>query len=66
MVIKPTLPPIEGYVEVDVDGVRYYKDVKTGDLYTRDTVPIPPKEPDQSDFIYTDLACMIRKGINEV
>lgn len=29
---KPLLPPITGYVEVEVDGVRRYKNVETGFL----------------------------------
>ena len=28
--IKPTLPPIEGYVEIEVNGKRTYRNIKTG------------------------------------
>lgn len=33
MIIKPELPPKEGYVEVIVDGVHVYKNVKTDEIY---------------------------------
>lgn len=29
---KPTLPPKAGYVEVEVDGIRRYKNVSTGEI----------------------------------
>lgn len=45
-IMTPTLPPKAGYVEVEVDGVRKYKNVATGyilgeeptDAYTTDDV----------------------------
>ena len=30
MITKPTLPAIRGYVEVEVDGVRTYRNIRTG------------------------------------
>ena len=32
MIHKPKLPPVQGYVEVDVDGVRMYREISTGEL----------------------------------
>ena len=29
---KPVLPPISGYVEVEVNGARKYRNIKTGEL----------------------------------
>lgn len=31
-ITKPTLPPKDGYVEVEIDGIRTYKNVNTGIL----------------------------------
>lgn len=32
MITKPMLPPKSGYVEVEIDGVRKYRNIKTGVL----------------------------------
>lgn len=32
MIQKPQLPPVQGYVEVDVDGIRMYREISTGKL----------------------------------
>ena len=32
MITKPQLPPKAGYVEVEVDGIRTYKNARTGVL----------------------------------
>lgn len=37
MITKPTLPPKKGYVEVEVDGVRTYRNVETGELIDNET-----------------------------
>lgn len=31
-VIKPTLCAVKGYVEIEVDGVRRYKNIETGEI----------------------------------
>ena len=36
---KPMLPPKAGYVEVEVDGVRRYRNVKTGEIFGQETIP---------------------------
>ena len=40
MIHKPMLPPKSGYVEVEVDGKRTYRNVNTGILID-DEVPMP-------------------------
>ena len=52
MVTTPTLPPKRGYVEVDIDGKRTYRNIKTGALI--DTEPVEP-EPTEAD----DTAAML-------
>lgn len=39
MITKPGLPPIPGYVEVDVWGVRKYKNIQTGEILGEETTP---------------------------
>lgn len=36
-IFKPMLPPKKGYVEVDVDGVRTYRNAETGLLISEET-----------------------------
>ena len=43
MITSPQLPPKSGYVEVEVDGVRKYKNAKTG-ILLEDEQPVPPLE----------------------
>lgn len=38
MINRPTLPPKRGYVEVEVDGVRLYRNAVTG-ILERDETP---------------------------
>lgn len=40
IITRPTLPPKAGYVEVEVNGARTYKNVETGILID-DEVPTP-------------------------
>ena len=46
---RPILPPKEGYVEVEVDGVRTYRNVKTGILID-DEVPTPTVDERVADM----------------
>ena len=39
-IAKPILPPKAGYVEVEIDGKRVYKNVETGEIYGQET-PAP-------------------------
>ena len=43
MITKPQLPPKAGYVEVEVDGRRTYKNATTGVLIEDE--PISPPDP---------------------
>lgn len=47
MINRPTLPPKRGYVEVEVDGVRLYKNAVTGVLERDET---PSTESDLLDM----------------
>ena len=47
VITKPMLPPKKGYVEVEVDGKRTYKNVETGVLIENETTV----EPTQLDLI---------------
>lgn len=48
MITKPQLPPKAGYVEVEIDGVRTYKNARTGVLIG--------DEPPFDDITLTQLA----------
>ena len=48
MITKPQLPPKAGYVEVEVDGIRTYKNARTGVLIG--------DEPPFDDITLTQLA----------
>ncbi len=39
-ITRPMLPPKAGYVEVEVEGIRTYKNVKTG-ILINDEIPAP-------------------------
>ncbi len=58
---KPTLPPREGYVEVDVDGDRQYQNAKTGELLA-DEGTIEQHDA-QTDIDL--MANAYREGVNE-
>ena len=47
MINRPTMPPKRGYVEVEVDGVRLYKNAVTGVLERDET---PSMESDLLDM----------------
>lgn len=47
MINRPTLPPKRGYVEVEVDGVRLYRNAVTGVLERDET---PSMESDLLDM----------------
>ena len=48
MITKPQLPPKAGYVEVEIDGIRTYKNARTGVLIG--------DEPPFDDITLTQLA----------
>lgn len=56
---RPTLPAVQGYVEVDYDNQRVYKEVSTGKLY----YSIPSYNPtnEQQQIADNELAVMLLK-----
>ncbi len=52
-ITRPTLPPKSGYVEVEVDDKRTYRNVRTG-ILIEDEVLNP--EPTQLDIIEAQVA----------
>lgn len=56
MIFRPTLPPKRGYVEVEVDGIRQYRNAETG-ILLRDEKTVEAKhEPTQLDIIEAQIA----------
>ena len=49
MIKKPMLPPKKGYVEVEIDGKRTYRNVETGELIENE-VPRPSAEQRITDL----------------
>ena len=56
---RPILPAVQGYVEVDYDNQRIYKEVSTGKLY----YSIPSYNPtnEQQQIADNELAVMLLK-----
>jgi general stress protein 26 len=52
-VSKPQLPPKEGYVEVEEEGKRVYKEVVT-------------KTDEKIEQLWTDMANSYYQGVNEI
>lgn len=44
MISKPTLPPRRGYIEVEVDGRRTYRNIETGELIDNEVPVVPDAE----------------------
>ena len=59
-ITNPTLPPKAGYVEVEVDGERTYRNVETGELIGQET----PREPEGD--VWAEMAAAITEGVNQV
>lgn len=63
---KPQLPPKAGYVEVEVDGIRTYKNVSTGVLIDNE-VETPDLQADMAELLI-DLAyrtTLLELGVSE-
>lgn len=58
---RPMLPPKKGYVEVEVNGKRTYRNVETGVLID-DEIPIPEEEPS----VWDELDAAYREGVNSI
>lgn len=52
-ITKPMLPPLKGYVEVEVDGERKYRNIETG--YLLGDEPAIPTELELAQQDITDL-----------
>ena len=50
-ITKPQLPPKAGYVEVEVDGVRRYKNIASGYLLGAEPEPGPTPTEDHHELI---------------
>lgn len=64
MIQSPTLPPKSGYVEVEVDGVRTYRNVETGVLIDDEVPEVEPETPEED--VWSDMAAAITEGVNGV
>lgn len=64
MITNPTLPPMPGYVEVEIDGNRTYKNVKTGEIIGHET--FVNEEDVGADMAYADIANAIKEGVDSV
>ena len=56
---RPTFPAVQGYVEVDYDDERVYKEIVTGKLYRNIPKYNPTKE--QQQIADNELAIMLLK-----
>lgn len=59
LISKPLLPPIYGYVEVEIDGVRMYKNVETGEVITPDKINEP------TPLTHEEINAMVVEKIRE-
>lgn len=63
---RPQLPPKAGYVEVEVDGERKYKDVNTGEIYSPSELPPKKSIEDEINSIWDELAAAYTQGVNSI
>lgn len=66
MITKPTLKPMRGFVEVEVNGRRMYKNVKTGALVSTAAEAAPEKENDSESVTWDALAAAYKEGVNSL
>ena len=62
MITKPMLPPKFGYVEVEVNGVRKYRNTKTGVLLEDERPAVSNSEPDFD--VWDELDKAYTEGVN--
>ena len=53
-ITRPTLPPKAGYVEVEVDGKRTYRNVATGVLIEDEVADTAPTEAEDTAAMLVD------------
>ena len=66
VISKPMLPPKKGYVEVEVNGVRTYRNVETGILIEDEVMA--PSAQDDTDAMMVDheyRLTMLELGLTE-
>lgn len=56
---KPILPPVKGFVEVESNGERVYKEVSTGKLFR--AIPSYNPTEEQQQIADNELAIMLLK-----
>lgn len=54
-ITKPNLPPKKGYVEVEVDGVRTYRNVETGLLIDEEAETASQLDIIEAQVTYTAM-----------
>jgi len=59
---KPTLPPKKGYVEVEVNGRRTYRNVETGEFIENEGAYVPI--PEQDSTVWEELDAAYQEGVN--
>ena len=65
-ITKPMLPPKKGYVEVEVDGVRTYRNVETGILIDEEATTPTPEEDTAAMLIDHEFRLtLLELGITE-
>ena len=67
MINIPQLPSIPGYVEVEVDGVRQYKNVRTGELKCYEGALLNPESPPEETQpnVWDEMATAYKEGVQE-
>lgn len=70
MITKPVLPPKAGYVEVELDGQRVYKNAVTGEIYGQETIPTDKQRIERlekdAEAVWENMAASIKEGVNEI
>ena len=57
-ITNPMLPPKKGYVEVEVDGKRTYRNAETGVLIDDEPEPVPELT------VWDELDAAYKEGVN--
>ena len=61
MITNPMLPPKKGYVEVEVNGKRTYRNADTGVLIDNE-----PETPTTEPTVWDELDAAYQEGVNDV
>lgn len=65
MITKPMLPPKPGYVEVEVNGERAYRNVHTGVLIDDEVHYVAPPDEDEPS-IWDELNTAYQEGVDSI